>query len=684
MESRQILSIASCGVLLMILSMSNAEVRGPQRYALCYQNITTDRAEEGVIQLFGLAINKTNLVVQGDNSSFYNFETVMMANAGEIDTYNNTPPFSSKLRKPDPVSITSSPISSFGMIVSSDHPVGLFGIKSDKGTADGYYLFPQTNNSVEFMIVAWPRIDLRPFLVMIMVIPVEDGTCVELYKIFDGTNYYKVTNDIMIGKYQVFRYFAGYESFLGPGNTLDQNLTVGEDVTGMYLNASKPVQVITGCECAWVPTPNDLFCDYMAETMAPNNQLGVDYIVPPILGRSADAGYIVRVVPAYDNTVIKYMNGQTVTKRLGQFLQFDQPKTDTYTVVSCDKPCGVHQYNKGYLSFKDIPTDPFQMLTIPNDRFTAGAPFGTASFCEDMNDLIDFVNFMSIVTFDAYKDDILFDGSPIADQFSQGSGLASSWVPVEVNGVKFAVAAFFVKHGFHFVSMSAGKSGSFGVYAYGHSQDPSSSSGYGFNCNYNSTGDSSPTAYKEAVAENPGGGATDLNATCTSEAALVGSVITSNTDNYVPFPFTLTAAILPNMDLTDSCMNQYHDQLLKLLQDFSRKINYWICVSQNCSYLQGEGVAINYKTLSVSYIGTKGRYSEVQIYVEMDALMSVSADDFATCRAEIQNYMYYFINWPPAYSQDLLHQIAGSGCPWPIKWQKPQFFAAPRACPAYY
>jgi len=38
----------------------------------------------------------------------------------------------------------------------------------------------------------------------------------------------------------------------------------------------------------------------------------------------------------------------------------------------------------GYLQVRgDVPTDPFMMLVVPDDRFTGGSGFGTANFCLD-------------------------------------------------------------------------------------------------------------------------------------------------------------------------------------------------------------------------------------------------------------------------------------------------------------
>src|SRR6218665_3880292 len=92
---------------------------------------------------------------------------------------------------------------------------------------------------------------------------------------------------------------------------------------------------------------------------------------------------------------------------------------------------------------------------------------------------IPFDNYVSIVTFAAYRDNILFDGQPIV-YISGGNTWDTNTIP------GYAFITFHITHDFHYVNNAPGTTGSFAVYVYGHSILTTSSSAYGFSANYNS------------------------------------------------------------------------------------------------------------------------------------------------------------------------------------------------------
>jgi len=63
-----------------------------------------------------------------------------------------------------------------------------------------------------------------------------------------------------------------------------------DDITGYYINATKPISVVAGHSCAFVPEGVS-FCDHIVEHIPPVSELGLTHVVPPIIGRLADAGY---------------------------------------------------------------------------------------------------------------------------------------------------------------------------------------------------------------------------------------------------------------------------------------------------------------------------------------------------------------------------------------------------------
>lgn len=178
-----------------------------------------------------------------------------------------------------------------------------------------------------------------PFYASCVIVPALSGTCVEVYKINPDQSYVLV-GEGSLSQFETLRYYADFETDRYgrpiPG-------TKG-DMTGYFINATNPIQVICGHECANVPE-NVPFCDHMSEQIPPVNQLGLFHVVPPIYGRSPNAGYVVRVVATEANTTISCM-GVTVIKNRGGFVQFNTSDARPVVVV-CDKPCLVMQYNKG-------------------------------------------------------------------------------------------------------------------------------------------------------------------------------------------------------------------------------------------------------------------------------------------------------------------------------------------------
>jgi len=108
-----------------------------------------------------------------------------------------------------------------------------------------------------------------------IVAPFED-TCVEIYKV-DGDKYDKILDRYLNGKFVAFTYTSPFR----------------RDLSGYFINSSKPIAVYAGHACAFVPdVPLTFFCDHVVEQIPPVSELGKLHIVPPIAGRDPNAGYV--------------------------------------------------------------------------------------------------------------------------------------------------------------------------------------------------------------------------------------------------------------------------------------------------------------------------------------------------------------------------------------------------------
>ena len=111
------------------------------------------------------------------------------------------------------------------------------------------------------------------FFAALQIISALPYTCIEIYEVH-GDNYSLKMSNFMPESHSVYTY------------TADSN----SDLTGYYINSSRPISVVAGHPCAFVPEKK-FFCDHMVEQIPPVGELGLTHIVPPISGRMADAGY---------------------------------------------------------------------------------------------------------------------------------------------------------------------------------------------------------------------------------------------------------------------------------------------------------------------------------------------------------------------------------------------------------
>jgi hypothetical protein len=82
--------------------------------------------------------------------------------------------------------------------------------------------------------------------------------------------------------------------------------TVGSDLSGSLIQASKPVQVITGLPCTDVPD-NAQACDHIEESNFPAETLGKDYIVTqPTAPLGGAVGQVIRIYGNFDGTTLTY------------------------------------------------------------------------------------------------------------------------------------------------------------------------------------------------------------------------------------------------------------------------------------------------------------------------------------------------------------------------------------------
>ncbi|XP_072014379.1 uncharacterized protein [Amphiura filiformis] len=175
-----------------------------------------------------------------------------------------------------------------------------------------------------------------------------------------------------------------YESYQFVSDSVNQ-----PDITGMSIKADKPVSVMSGHQCAYVPV-NILGCDYIMEHLPPVSILGHHYILAPFLGRTS--GFVYRVVCTSPGATNVSISGETISVSNGGFYEGDFVTTDEVLTVMADNPIMVVQYAKGVIS--DGVGDPFMLVIPSTQRFSNNVTFPSGTLMDSM----DSIHFISIIT----------------------------------------------------------------------------------------------------------------------------------------------------------------------------------------------------------------------------------------------------------------------------------------------
>lgn len=152
------------------------------------------------------------------------------------------------------------------------------------------------------------------------------------------------------------------------------------DMSGSVVKATKPVAVVSGNQCANVPTSNR-WCDYIADSEFPTNTWGrtVHVIRDP---RRAQSAYI-KIFAKEPNTKV-FRNGtyfrliSTAGGMEGKGFIYDRSDASGNKVVTytADKPISITFFEQGQEE-DNIPADPFQMTMLPFEQYQKEVIFCT-------------------------------------------------------------------------------------------------------------------------------------------------------------------------------------------------------------------------------------------------------------------------------------------------------------------
>ncbi len=157
----------------------------------------------------------------------------------------------------------------------------------------------------------------------------------------------------------------------------DNAATGVSDLTGSLIEASAPVVVFSGNECAEIPADHDA-CDHIEEQLLPVGAWGTRYVAVKFTPRGSETD-VYRVIADTAGTTVETepaLDGFPATLEPGEFLQFD---TDQDFVLTASAPVAMVQYMTGSTWGLADVGDPAMVVLVPEEQYLAEYMFLTPS-----------------------------------------------------------------------------------------------------------------------------------------------------------------------------------------------------------------------------------------------------------------------------------------------------------------
>ncbi|MFC2132025.1 hypothetical protein ACFLSQ_11380, partial [Bacteroidota bacterium] len=262
-----------------------------------------------------------------------------------------------------------------GIHIVADDPIICYGVTRYQYTSDGFLAIPVHALGKEYIIASFAD-------------PAGSGTGQYLTSYFSATAAYDKTKvRFTMGGTDWSRTASGQL----PGETTVWNLNAGDvlligamgqyaELTGSKLDATKPIGVISGSFCAYVPT-NCAACDVIEEMELPTSSWGTEYHVTRIAERLKNS--IIKIFAKEAKTKI-YRDYQEIgfirmaggTEGVGYIHMRADTGDPRPIVISGDRPISVTQFNCGQMD-DGIESDPFQMVLTPIEQYQTEIIFNT-------------------------------------------------------------------------------------------------------------------------------------------------------------------------------------------------------------------------------------------------------------------------------------------------------------------
>lgn len=323
-------------------------------------------AGEKYVRLYISAGVETEVRITANNGTFNKTVKTIPNDIVTVDLANNiAQPFVRNDRAPVP---NDQVYLNRAVRIESDDPIIVYGINRTSFTSDGLLALPVNALGRQYIVASARSVagGVQELPSQYLIIAPYDKTTVTVINSDDTPNNAegdRLTIELNEGDV----YSANSMGFYG-------------DLSGTQIYANKPVGVMGGQNCTYLPNENFPACDHIVEMLTPIESWGTFYHSLPIQERTKGDTY--RIFAGAPNAKI-FINGSLYATLPGVgggeafgWIEYRQEERVAME-FSSDKPIFVAQYNNSQTYDNATTTDPFFMILTPVEQYQTDLIFTT-------------------------------------------------------------------------------------------------------------------------------------------------------------------------------------------------------------------------------------------------------------------------------------------------------------------
>lgn len=269
--------------------------------------------------------------------------------------------------------------------ITSESPITVTCLNERGSSTDSYLALPITALGLEYYAMSYHSTPTNDLVSHLAIVATQDSTMVYITPsvLTSRNKSAKVSFPVIMNKGDVYQIAASNYQPMGMNYRGGDSLIL-PDLTGTRIQASKPVAVFSGHQCADVPIRVP-FCNYLVEQLPPVHSWGKHFILGQFAKRTS---YAYRVIASRPNT--KIFENSVLVKELQLGEMYENSSAGSKNIMlTASEPVLVAQFSHGFLGGVgrvegrtsqikgDSIGDPMMLVVSPTQQFLKEYRFAT-------------------------------------------------------------------------------------------------------------------------------------------------------------------------------------------------------------------------------------------------------------------------------------------------------------------